>query len=175
MKRLSVSSKPIARLISCVLSIPLFFKIMGIGLVVAAVFGGVMLLQVRSSVSRTLHQMLEERTRSIARSLVASLERPMSTSDVLAVDQSLQRTRQMFPDVRYIIVRAVDRRIVSHTFEHSVPHDLLNGSPDPAARSRNSRSLPARRALSSTSRTRFWKVTPACFRLGLWTRWSPRN
>jgi len=125
MKRLSMSSRPIARLISWVLSIPLFFKIMGIGLVVAAVFGGVMLLQIHGSVSRTLHQMLDQRTRSIARSLVASLERPMSTGDLLSVNQRLQRTRQVFPDVRYIIVRDAGGRIVSHTFEHAVPHDLL--------------------------------------------------
>ncbi len=125
MNRLSMSGKPIARLISCALSIPLFFKIMGIGLVVAAVFGGIMLLQIHGSVSRTLHQILEERTRSIAHSLVTSLERPMSTGDLLAVNQRLQRTRQSLSDVRYIMVRDAEGRIVSHTFERAVPHDLL--------------------------------------------------
>jgi len=108
-----------------VLSIPLFFKIMGIGLVVAAVFGGVMLLQIRGSVSHTLHHMLEERTRSIARTLVASLERPMSTDDLFSVKQELQGTLEVFPDVRYIVVRDAAGRIVSHTFEHTVPQDLL--------------------------------------------------
>ena len=124
MKRLSASGKPIFRLVWWALSTPLFFKIAGIGAVVAAVFGGVTQLQIRSSVSHALHQMLEQRTRSIARSLVASLERPMSTGDLLAVNQRLQRTRQMFPDVRYIIVRDPRGRVVGHTFEHAVPRDL---------------------------------------------------
>jgi len=115
-----------------VLSIPLFFKIMGIGLVVAAVYGGVILLEIRGTISRSLYQMLEERTRSTARSLVATLERPMSTGDLFSVDQKLQRTRQMFPDVRYIIVRDGKGKIVSHTFERAMPRDLVHPAPQPA-------------------------------------------
>ena len=97
---------------------------MGIGRVVAAVFGSITLLQIHWGISRALHQMLEERTRSVAASLVASLERPMSTGDLLAVNQRLQRVRRMFPDVRYIIVRDARGRVVSHTFERAIPHDL---------------------------------------------------
>ena len=124
MKLLSWFSRPIARPISWLLSVPLFFKIMGIGLVVGAVFGGIMLLQIRGSVSRTLYQMLEERTRSIARSLVVSLKRPLSTGDLLSVNQQLQYTQEVFPDIRYIIVRDTHGRVVSHTFGRAVPHDL---------------------------------------------------
>ena len=124
MIRLSIFSKPASRFVWWVLSIPLFFKIMGIGLVVAAVFGSITLLQLHGSISHALHQMLEEQTRSIASSLVVSLERPMSTGDLLAVNQRLQRVRLMFPDVRYIIVRNARGRVVSHTFEHTIPHDL---------------------------------------------------
>jgi signal transduction histidine kinase len=111
-----------------VLSAPLFFKIMGIGLVVAAVFGSVTLIQVYGSVSRTLHQVLEQRARSMARSLAASLERPMSTGDLFSVDQRLRRTRRMFPDARYIIVRDAKGQVVSHTFEKAVPADLLDAA-----------------------------------------------
>ncbi len=125
MKRLSIFNKPTSRFVWGVLSIPLFFKIMGIGLVVAAVFGSITLLQIHGSISRSLHQMLEERTRSVAGSLVASLERPMSTGDMLAVNQRLKRVRRMFPDVRYIIVRDARGQVVSHTFERAVPHDLV--------------------------------------------------
>ncbi len=119
-----------------VLSCPLFVKIMGIGLVVAGVFGGATLIQTRGSVSLLLHQMLEERTRTIASALVASLERPMSTNDILSITQKIRRARQMFPDVRYIIVRDPRGRIISHTFRNHLPpglardtHDLRGGGP----------------------------------------------
>ena len=128
MKRRWVFGRSVSRLFWGVLSIPLFFKIMGIGLVVAAVFGSVTVLQIRGSISRALHQMLEQRTRSMAHSLVAGLERPMSTGDVFSVDQRLQRTWQMFPDIRYIIVRDAKGQIVSHTFKKAVPRDLVRPS-----------------------------------------------
>lgn len=128
MRRRWVFGRSISRLFWGVLSIPLFLKIMGIGLVVAAVFGSVTVLQIRGSISRALHQMLEQRTRSMAHSLVAGLERPMSTGDVFSVDQRLQRTLQMFPDIRYIIVRDAKGQIVIHTFKKAVPEDLVRPS-----------------------------------------------
>ncbi len=124
MNRLRAFGKPVSRAIWWVLSIPLFFKIMGIGLVVGAVFGGVTLWRIHGSVSHMLHEMLEARIRSVAQSLVAGLERPLSTGDLYSVNQKLRRTREMFPDVRYAIVRDPAARIVAHTFDRAVPDDL---------------------------------------------------
>lgn len=124
MRLLWRAKRPVVQLFWWVLSVPLFFKIMGIGLLVGAAFGGVTLWQVHGSTSRTLHRMLEERTRSLAHSLVDGLQRPMSTGDAFSVDEKLRRTCQMFPDVRYILVRDAKGQIVSHTFETGVPADL---------------------------------------------------
>ncbi len=121
MKRVAVDFRPVSRFFWRVLSVPLFFKIMGIGVLVAAIFGGATLLQIGGSISRTLHQVLEERTRSTARSLVASLERPMSTGDVFTVNQKIRRTVRTFPDVRYIVVQDAQGTVVAHTFERGVP------------------------------------------------------
>jgi len=124
MNRLGTFDKSVSRAIWWVLSIPLFFKIMGIGLVVGAVFGGVTLWLIHGSVSHMLHEMLEARTRSVAQSLVAGLERPLSTGDLYSVNRKLRRTREMFLDVRYAIVRDAGGRIVAHTFDRAVPDDL---------------------------------------------------
>ncbi|MFQ5789458.1 MAG: HAMP domain-containing protein [Acidobacteriota bacterium] len=106
------------------LSVPIYFKILGIGAVVAALFGGAIILHAKSSMSRVLYQMLEEHTLSAARSLVADLERPMVTGDLFSVKRNLQRTLGMIPQMRYIIVRDEEGRVVAHTFEKGVPPDL---------------------------------------------------
>lgn len=134
MRQTASISGCLSRLLWWAFSVPVFFKIMGIGLVVAAVFGAVTLIQIRSSVSQMLYELLEERTRAIARSLAASLERPISTGDLLLVRQKLERTRQLCPDVRYIIVRDARGRVVCHTFERGVPADLLRLEGWPADR-----------------------------------------
>ena len=131
MNGVAADFRPVSRFLWRVLSVPLFFKIMGIGVLVAAIFGGATLLQIGGSISRTLYQVLEEKTRSTARSLVASLERPMSTGDVFTVNQKIRRTVQTFPDVRYIIVQDARGTVVAHTFERGVPAALVRPSGDP--------------------------------------------
>jgi signal transduction histidine kinase len=120
----SVVAEPGRGLLWRIMSAPLFVKIMGIGVLVAAVFGSVTLLQIRGTISRALQQMQEQRARSMARTLAADLERPMSTRDLFTVHQKLNRTKKMFPDVRYVVVRDNHGKIVGHTFEKAVPGDL---------------------------------------------------
>jgi signal transduction histidine kinase len=93
---------------------------------VAALFGGVIILQTRSSTSRILYQGLEENTLSTTRSLATELERPMITGDLFTVKRKLQRSLDMIPPMRYIIVRDPQWNIVAHTFERAVPTDLLS-------------------------------------------------
>ena len=106
-------------------SAPLFFKIMGIGALVAAVFGTITVLQIRDRVSHTLHRVLEHRTRSLALSLAAGLERPLTTGDSFAVNEKVHWSKENFPEVLYIVVQDASRSVVCHTFEGEVPGDLL--------------------------------------------------
>lgn len=107
-----------------VLSVPIYIKVLGIGALVATLFGGVLILQTRGSLSRVLYQMLREATLSSARSLAADLERPMLTGDMFSVKRKLQATMGMAAQVRYIVVRDQDGRVAAHTFEEAVPADL---------------------------------------------------
>ncbi len=134
MKRLSALMMRVSRLFWWILSVPIFFKIVGIGVLVAVVFGSITLIQVRGSISRTLQQVLERRTRSLARSLLVSLEQPLSSGDLSDVSRKLHRTKQMFPDVRYVIVRDNQGKVVCHTFEKDVPADLVRLTYEPAGR-----------------------------------------
>jgi signal transduction histidine kinase len=107
-----------------VLSIPIFYKIIGIGLLTAILFGAVTLLQTRASTSQILYQLLEQRAISIGRSLADAIERPASTGDFFAVMQHLKQARKTSPEIRYVIVRDQDGKVVATTFEKSVPADL---------------------------------------------------
>jgi signal transduction histidine kinase len=108
-----------------ILSTPIFFKILGIGFLTAVLFGAVTLVQMRSSTSKILYQLLEQRAVSMSRSLADTIERPASTGDLFSVMGHLQEARKTFPEIRYIIVRAQDKQIIASTFEKGVPPDLL--------------------------------------------------
>jgi signal transduction histidine kinase len=93
---------------------------------VAALLGGVALLQTRASISHVLCHLLEERALSTSRSLADSLLRPLTTGDHFAVVQETSAIREWFPDIRYVIVRDRTGRTVASTFQKDVPSDLQN-------------------------------------------------
>lgn len=107
-----------------VLSIPIFYKIVGIGLLTAILFGAVTLLQTRASTSQILYQLLEQRAVLIGRSLADAIERPASTGDFFTVMQHLRQARTTSPEIRYVIVRDQEGKVVASTFEKHIPGDL---------------------------------------------------
>ncbi len=116
-----------------IVSIPIFFKILGIGALVAVLFGGIALLETRESMGRVLTQLLEQRTQLVARAISDSIERPMSTDDRYSVQETVRRSRQSVPDVQYVFALTAEGEVVAHTFARAVPLDLLRlareGSP----------------------------------------------
>jgi len=123
-------------IITWVVSVPIFLKIMGTGMIVAFIFGTVVLYQTQTSLSRTLYRILEQRTESMAVSLSSYIERPLVTDSLFTVKGYLMRLMKSNPDLRYIIVEDRNNQILVHTFEESVPPDLVglraHHSPDNA-------------------------------------------
>jgi signal transduction histidine kinase len=117
--------KKIATLKWSILSTPIFIKVLGIGMLTAAIFGAVTLLQTRSSTTKILYRLLEQRAVSMSRSLADTIERPVSTGDYFSVMSHLQAAQKTFPEIRYIIVRDSDKKIVASTFKNGIPPDLL--------------------------------------------------
>jgi signal transduction histidine kinase len=118
-----------------VLSIPIFFKILGIGFLVGTLFGGVTLFQTRASASRILYQLLEQRSLAAARILADTLEGPARAGDLPATARHLREARKAFPDIRYLIVRSRDGHVLASTLEGGVVPDLQDdasssGAPD---------------------------------------------
>jgi signal transduction histidine kinase len=119
-----VRLRPLTAVVWWLVSVPIFIKILGIGLLVGGIFGGVILFRTSGTLSRTLLHSVEGRALSDARWLASSLERPMVAGDRLAVRELLARVRATSSDVRYAIVRDTDGKAVAHTFARGVPVDL---------------------------------------------------
>ncbi len=114
------------------LGVPILVKVLGIGALVAFLFGSVILLRTRGTLSRALHEMLAERALSGAETLAAQLERPLIANDLLAVRDVVRQHQERGPDIRYIVVRDAASRPVAHTFSRGVPTDLdtVRGDPE---------------------------------------------
>ncbi len=123
--------KFLSSLIWRVLSVPIFPKIMGIGFLTAILFGGMTLLQMRAGTSRILYESLERKILTTTDSLADSIERSASTGDTFSILKSLDHSREIFPEMRYAIVRYSDGRIMTSTFRNGIPSDLLNISLPP--------------------------------------------
>jgi signal transduction histidine kinase len=117
-------SQPLARLSWRLLSVPIFVKILGIGVLVGTVFSGMTLYYTSRTLSSSLYQLLEQHTRASAACLALALEKPLAEGDLPAVKREIDRARETNPDVRYILVRDARSKIVAHTFTHGVPEDL---------------------------------------------------
>ncbi len=114
----------IARILWRLLSVPIYFKVLGIGAIVAFVFGSATLFETRQQMSKILYDALQERTVLVARSLEAILERSIAIGDFVTVNQQVKRQIKAMADIRYVIVYDAAGNIVAHTFQRAIPSDL---------------------------------------------------
>jgi signal transduction histidine kinase len=108
-------------ILSRLLAVPIYLKILGIGGLVAAVFASVMTFHARPQVARTLYSVHQARARAATVSLASVLGRPLSSGDLFMVQQHLDNTMLAFPDVRYAVVYDESGRLIAHTFQGEPP------------------------------------------------------
>ena len=121
-----------ARLRWLVFSVPIFVKILGIGFLVTALFGGVAFYQIRVGMYNTHYKVHGEIALSIATSLASRIEHAVASHDLHGLDTEVAHTIETFPDIRYIVIQNAENRILSHgfTFPTEAPPDLLTRSGD---------------------------------------------
>lgn len=115
-----------SRLVWHILSFPIFLKIVGIGFLTAILFGSVTLLQTRVGTSRILSQLQQQKVLSTTKLLANTIETSVSEGDTASILRSLEQIRLIYPEIRYIIVRYPDGRIMASTPEKGIPQDILN-------------------------------------------------
>lgn len=124
-----------------ILSVPVFIKILGIGAIVAIVFGSVTVYFTEQGMSDRMNLLLNRRASALARYLAADMESSMDAGDVFSVSQKLKFTRQEYSDVVYIVVRDFEGEVIAHTFENGVPSYIADRMPHGAEPSENTRTL----------------------------------
>ena len=119
----------LARLIRRVFSVPLYVKILGIGLTLTVIFGGVMFFQLRGSQFRIHYQIHLETVYYAAHSLVSRIERLGTLEDAAAVDDEIGEVLDTFHNVRYAVVQDVGGHVVAYYFgfPKELPHELPAG------------------------------------------------
>jgi signal transduction histidine kinase len=109
-------------------SVPLYVKILGIGVLVTLLFGVVTYVGIRTSLYNTHYHIHAQTILAIARSLSSRIEDQIRIGDLDAVDREVDLVLQNFADVRYVIVQSPDNQILSHrfTFPMDIPADLMD-------------------------------------------------
>ncbi len=122
---LNRARRALNQLFNSFVSVPIFIKILGVGMFVVVLFGAIVLYRTRISVARTFYGMLENETKTLALMVAANLERPLAVRDYLSAQLVLNDAKQIYPDILYGIVEDKANRIFAHTFEGTVPPDLV--------------------------------------------------
>ena len=126
---MNAARRVLDRLVGAVLSAPVFVKILGIGLLVAGVFGSVTLAQTRQSVSATLSDVLSDRTVATTRALAVTLERAVVLGDHEGVAAAARRARTIEPTLRFVVVADRDGEVIADTFDGDTPPSVIAALP----------------------------------------------
>ncbi len=120
------------RLLRRLTAISIVAKILGMVAGVGLILGTVVTLQVRARLERELRADLETRGVAIARSLAARSTDLLLTGNDFALHQLIRDTLENNPDVRYAFILDANGEAAAHSFNQSLPSDLLRVNANPA-------------------------------------------
>lgn len=123
--------RPLSSFVWRLRSIPIFFKILGIGALVAMLFGSVTLYQTQVGASRFLYGLLEQASLSTAHMLVDTIEAHRTPADLATIVDHLREVRKAFPEIRYILVLDFNGGVVASTFVEGFPPNPPPDFPPP--------------------------------------------
>jgi signal transduction histidine kinase len=107
-------------------SVPIYYKILGIGALVAVLFGTVIGYQMNKIVSERLYQEVEGKALSTAILLAGRITRPLIVDDLTTGRKIIEHTMHLSGDIVYVIVLNSRGKVAVHSFPRTVPPDLLD-------------------------------------------------
>jgi signal transduction histidine kinase len=109
-----------------VLSVPIYVKVLGIGVLVALLFGSVSLYQIRAGMRQAQYRIQGETAIAIAKSLAGRILPLMGVQRKANLDHALKETMSTLPTLRYIFVLDAQGKIASHgmQFPQKAPPDV---------------------------------------------------
>lgn len=110
-----------------ILSVPIYFKILGIGVLVAMIFGSATLLALQTALTDHLYADLERRASTTGDFLAQELALPVLVQDRVAVAEILRRQREAAADVEYLVVEDPRGGVIAHAFPAGGPPGRRSG------------------------------------------------
>ena len=119
------------RILWHVLSVPIYTKVLGIGLLVTLLFGALSLYQTRIGMLGTHYKAHGETAWAAASSLAERIAPYVAAGRTSALDHALRETMEMMPSVRYVFIEDPKGHILSHgsSFPIEAPSDLVESVP----------------------------------------------
>jgi len=119
----------IRTIVSRALAVPVLIKVLGAVTVIALLFGAVVNLYVRHTLSANLSLLTEKATRARASAFAARAEHLLITGNRMGLQDLVRRERQTQDSLRYVIVFDSRRRVVAHSFTTAPPKALISTLP----------------------------------------------
>jgi signal transduction histidine kinase len=107
-------------------SVPIYYKILGIGALVAVLFGTVIGYQMNKIVSERLYQELEGKALSTAILLSGRITRPLIVDDLTTGRKIIEHTMHLSSDIIYVVVENSKGGVALHSFPRAIPPDLVD-------------------------------------------------
>ena len=122
---------PVSRIWYWAFSLPLYIKILGVGVVVTLTFGLTSYYGIRHSLYSTHYQIHAEPVLSVAKHLASTVSREIRAGQLDRLDAEIDLILKNFSDIRYVIVQYPRGKVVGHrfTFPTDIPKDLMAGDP----------------------------------------------
>jgi signal transduction histidine kinase len=159
--------RPAQRLIWRMLSFPIYFKIMGIGVLIALLFGGATLYQIRWTVEQSLYLVLDQQALSTALSTSSRVALRAGPGDSLGLAGELHKVMAENPDMAYAAVQDDLGRILAGVFAPGWPGGLPPRPQFPPGDTRNTRLVFYSGKTACESTVSLWSGNPARLRLAI--------
>jgi len=106
------------------LSLPVYLKILGIGALVAGLFGTVAGYRFHYSAAENLYGSLRSHVRAVSALLAERLTRPLVVDDLTEVQRTIQELADRMPEVAYILVKDAEGRVAASAGPAPVTEEL---------------------------------------------------
>lgn len=108
--------------------VSLFLKVMGIALLLVALFGAQTIFETRAQMSDSLKKETNARSRLLARHIENDLVDRLITGDLVAVSGLLKGAQEIYPDVKYLFILSPQDRVLVGTTEFPVSRELIEAN-----------------------------------------------
>lgn len=108
--------------------VSLFVKVMGIALLLIALFGMGTIIETRALMRDSVKKETDEKGRLLAKYIESSIIDRLITGDLVGVSGSLKEVAEIYPDVSYVFILSPQKRVLVNTLGFALSQDLIRAN-----------------------------------------------